>query len=286
MAWIEVHQALRDHPKLGRLARRLSISKPQAVGHLVFLWFWSTDYASDGDLSPFDAQEIAEAAGWDGDADIFVSGLIYAGFVDQNNAGGPGQIHDWQEYGGKLADRRKANAERQRKHREQAQNAPVTPPPAPKHPTPDVTESLRNADVTRTSPSRNGATVQNSTVPNQFANAHTTRARESDQIPDLDSEFEKFIALYPPEGHGSIEKARQAYKAVRANGMGADAIVSGLARWIECDRWKRGYVLSAADWLTGGNYGRPVPREPVERKKKDNKPEPFTPFQYTGRNDT
>lgn len=269
MAWIEVHQALRDHPKLGRLARRLSISKPQAVGHLVFLWFWSTDYASDGDLSPFEAQEIAEAAGWDGDADIFVSGLIYAGFVDQNNAGGPGQIHDWQEYGGKLADRRKANAERQRKHREQAQNAPVTPPPAPKHPTPDVTESLRHADVTRTSPSRNGATVQYSTVPNQFANAHATDARAREDLPDFSEEFEKFAKLYPPDGITQREKARAAYAEQRANGVTADTILSGLAKWNDCGRWKRGYVLNAAEWLSTGAYAKPVPRDPKNSASKE-----------------
>lgn len=283
MAWIEVHQALRDHPKLGRLARRLSISKPQAVGHLVFLWFWSTDYASDGDLSPFDAQEIAEAAGWDDDADVFVSGLIYAGFVDQNNDGEPGQIHDWQEYGGKLADRRKANAERQRKHREQAQNAPVTPPPAPKHPTPDVTESLRNADVTRTSPSRNGATVQYSTVPNQFANAHATGARACEDLPDFADEFEKFAKQYPPEGISNRTAAHGAYAGLRAAGVTAEKIMTGLAKWQKCGRWERGYVLNAAEWLTSGAYAEPPPRDPKRSGAKDStNPRPHPMFREGG----
>ena len=52
MAWIKSQQVLREHPKLKRLARRLEVSVPAALGHLHMLWWWALDYAQDGDLTP------------------------------------------------------------------------------------------------------------------------------------------------------------------------------------------------------------------------------------------
>jgi hypothetical protein len=261
MAWIEAHQTLRNHPKLGRLARRLGVSKPQAAGHLVFLWFWATDYCDDGDLTGFEAVEVAEAADWQEDPDAFVSALIDSGFIDASDDGSSLHIHDWQDYGGKLAAQRKANAERQRKHREQRAER-------------DVTESSqpRTRDVTVTSPLRNGATVQNSTVPNPFANAHATRARAHD-AQDLD--FDRFCAEYPPGRIGSKTATRAAFDlAVDADG--ALAIFNGLAAWNACGQWQRGYVTKAETWLTDRNYAQAPPKDrPKVRTKKSDKPEPF-----------
>lgn len=116
MAYIESHQELARHPKTRRLARVLGISLPTAVGHLQFLWWWAMDYAQDGDLSRYDAADIADAALWEGDAEVFLEALIDcgpgggAGFVDRTEAGRA--LHDWHEYGGKLHAERRKNAER------------------------------------------------------------------------------------------------------------------------------------------------------------------------------
>ena len=75
MAWIKSQQALRDHPKLKKLARGLEISIPTALGHLHMLWWWAMDYAQDGNLTPFDALDIADAAGWEGDPNRFVDAV-------------------------------------------------------------------------------------------------------------------------------------------------------------------------------------------------------------------
>lgn len=118
MAWIESHQSLAAHPKTKRLARRLGVPVPQAIGHLHLLWWWAIDYAPSGDLSRFEDADIADAVLWEGDAGWLVAALVDAGFIDGK------VIHDWDEYTGRLLDRREANAERKRMSR--ARHAPVT----------------------------------------------------------------------------------------------------------------------------------------------------------------
>lgn len=151
MSYIESHQELGRHPKTKRLARLLSVSLPCAVGHLQFLWWWAMDYAQDGDLTKFDAFDIADAAGWEGNPQVFLDALIQcgigdgAGFVEHDQYGAM-WLHDWNQYGGKLFEERRKNAQRVASHRSKqvTEKAPRgegndTPP-------------LRNAHVTRTSP--------------------------------------------------------------------------------------------------------------------------------------
>jgi len=114
-AWIQSHQSLRDHPKTRRLARRDGVGGIRgAVGLLHCLWWWCLDYASDGDLSRYDAEDIAIACEWAGDPDTLVSMLVETGFLDDNVCL---QVHDWADYGGKWKEKRSANARRQQEMR-------------------------------------------------------------------------------------------------------------------------------------------------------------------------
>lgn len=115
MAWIESHQELGRHPKAIKLARLLGISIPQAVGHLHLLWWWAFDYAKDGELSRYDPEDIADAVLWEGSASDLVDALVRAGFLDQPD--GRLLIHDWEQYGGKLLSRRRADVERKESQR-------------------------------------------------------------------------------------------------------------------------------------------------------------------------
>lgn len=120
MAWIESHETLREHPKTKRAARTLGVSLPTLIGHLHLLWWWATQYAEDGDLNRYDATDIADAAGWEGKPDAFVSALLScgpgggAGFLERK--GGRLVIHDWDQYAGRLIaareDGRRGNHER------------------------------------------------------------------------------------------------------------------------------------------------------------------------------
>ncbi len=118
MAWLEAHQELPRHPKTKRFARMLKISIPQAVGHLFLLWWWAVDYAENGDLSKYDADDIADAVQWDGDPEEFLNAMIEcgpgdsSGFIEKDDAGNM-FVHDWDKYSGRLVEKREKNRQRQ-----------------------------------------------------------------------------------------------------------------------------------------------------------------------------
>lgn len=131
MAYVEAHASLRDHPKTKKLARLLGISRAQAIGHMLCLWWWAQEYADDGDLSAYELDDIAEAADWDGDAETFVDALLTCGMKNRSgflvkHADGTLEINDWMEYGGKLSIKRKLARERMRTLRNDSKNVTRT----------------------------------------------------------------------------------------------------------------------------------------------------------------
>ena len=146
MAWIELHQALRDHRKTMDLAAELDIIEPYAMGHLSCLWLWALDNAPDGVLRTCSARIIARASGYPNSADTFVNALEKTGFLERDDDGNL-IIHDWMDYAGKLIERREANAERMRTARA-------------------IKPKERATHVQRTIKARAGATVPNPTEPN------------------------------------------------------------------------------------------------------------------------
>jgi hypothetical protein len=142
MAWLESHQELRDHPKTAALRRRLGIGLPQAVGHLHLLWWWALAYADDGDLAGYEADVLADAAGWEHEPGVFVRALIAAGFLDDNL-----RIHDWHDYAGRLVERRRADAERKKQARVSA-GRPAAAPPDGAPTAPGVRRNTTQPDLT------------------------------------------------------------------------------------------------------------------------------------------
>lgn len=128
MAYVEAHAGLRDHLKTKKVARLLGVHKVQVIGHMLCLWWWCQEYAQDGDLSSFDAADIAEAAEYEGDPQTFVDALLNcgvkggAGFLRQDNDTGALLINDWYQYGGKLFVQRAQSAERMRNMRARSAN--------------------------------------------------------------------------------------------------------------------------------------------------------------------
>lgn len=146
MAWIELHQALKRHPKLSDLAVELETKRVYALGHLVSFWLEAIDFAQDGSVSKFKPATLAEWAMWDEDPDTFVSAMQAAGFIDED-----GLIHDWDEYAGRLLEKRNANKARAKRWRESnipnayrtrtvsATNTATNPPHSTNQPTPPTT---------------------------------------------------------------------------------------------------------------------------------------------------
>lgn len=116
MAWIELHQAIRDHRKIVALADVLDMPEPHVIGHLACMWLWSLDNAPDGTL-PSSNRIVARAAQWTGSPDDWANALIEVGLIDCD--GDVRCIHDWHDYAGKLIERREANTQRMRSKRAQ-----------------------------------------------------------------------------------------------------------------------------------------------------------------------
>lgn len=117
MAYIELHQSVWTHRKTFVFAADLGIDKDLAVVRLAKLWQWALDNAPSGDLSGVSDAVISFGADWDGDPNQFVSALVQSRYLNANKT-----LHNWEHYGGKLAYRKKANADRMKKAREMSTN--------------------------------------------------------------------------------------------------------------------------------------------------------------------
>ena len=113
--WLHVYRALFDHPKSKRLAKRLGMDVPAAVGYLICLWTWSMAIAPDGDLSRFDPEDIEAAAGWGGEDGLFVQAATECRWFDSAKRGL--LIHDWNDWAGVLVLKRARERERSAERR-------------------------------------------------------------------------------------------------------------------------------------------------------------------------
>lgn len=138
--WIPSQVGVRDHPKTKRASRMLGVRQSELVGCLHFLWYWALEYAPDGDVEDFEPEDLADAADWPGDPELFVNALTTcgpkgsAGFLERVD--GRLIIHDWEENQGSQFRGRVMAANRKRRSREQAQDD-----------TPDRDVDVTNADT-------------------------------------------------------------------------------------------------------------------------------------------
>ena len=196
MAWIESHQELGQHPKLKKLCRLLDISQPAAVGHLMYLWWWAVDYCDNGDLTRFEPLDIAVAAQWEGDPETFLEALIRCGWVDRQLD--EMLIHDWDEYIGRLLDRRRKDADRKRASRGRPQDVQRTVRGHPK-------DGAQTAHVTK----------PNQTVPNQgdpplVPPKGGAKPRRKSRLPAEWLPSPEDVAYAKAQGFGEAEIHRQA----------------------------------------------------------------------------
>lgn len=216
MAWIESHGELVNHPKTRKLARHLNVPRWGAVGLLHCLWHWAVAYAHDGDLSGYGDEDIALGAEWEDDPKTFVDALVECGWVDRD--GENLSVHDWDEYAGRLIDRRKANAERKRQSR--ARHADI----------PDPSEGVTGLP---------NLTKPNKTKPNQKATPSPA---------PQDDSFENFWNCYPSRrgSKGSKKNARAVWD--RLTPEKREQAVSSLPLY---EATANGYAKDAERYLRG-----------------------------------
>jgi hypothetical protein len=117
MAWMPVDQFLPSHPKTARLARELGWTPRYACGFLLELWGWAINHQPDGYIERADRAALAQGVRMSREELAKVTrALREVGWVD---TAGPeqGRLHEWEEWGGKIVERRKADRVRQERNR-------------------------------------------------------------------------------------------------------------------------------------------------------------------------
>lgn len=120
MAWISVHEQLKDHQKVRHLSKLLRCSRHEALGVLITLWLWGLNNADrHGDLNGADAEDIADGIIYRAlTAETLVQALVESKWLDE--AAGHYTLHDWDFWQGewyKMLDKREANKKRMRETR-------------------------------------------------------------------------------------------------------------------------------------------------------------------------
>ena len=222
--WIRLHVDLFEHPKTARLARRLEINKVQTVGHLAALWSWALRYAPAGEITAYDADEIADGALWDGDSKRFLEELEACKWLERNDRGEV-RIHDWEEYGGRLLETKIRNRERAREYREKRAEPKADPD--------------REAMQERTP------------EPTRKAKPKTPKVSEA----AIAGSFARFWRAYPKKA--SKADALKAWEKLKPSAELEAEIHTGLAAAKSSDQWTREagrFIPHAATWINGRRW--------------------------------
>lgn len=253
MAWIESHQEVGRHPKTKKLARLLGVSLPAAVGHLHYLWWWALDFAQDGLLDKYDAEDIADALQWDGNANQLVEALISSGYIDDTEDGLV--VHDWAEYAGKLLERRAKDRARKRAAAEAA-GVPASVRRSSDGNDEEADGVLNASCVTNQPTVPNPPNTTNSTEPNR------TEPHQPDGDPPLqERRFAEFWKAYP----NKVGKAGclKAWKKLKPSAELFDKIMEALTKQKASEKWQREggrFIPNPLTWLNQGRWDD----EPVE----------------------
>lgn len=251
MAYVESHQALARHPKLLRLARKLNISKRESIGLLHMLWWWCLDYAPDGVLAGIGDDEIAMAVEWDGDPALLVDALVDTGWIDIDE-GATLVVHDWMDYGGKLVQRKRANADRMRNARaETAASTAVSREAHVQHRC-----SARAEHVLSEKREEKKREEETRITPLPPTGGDTVDAQEStDRQDPLEERFARFWAAYPNKT--GKEAARKVWRRLKPSQALTGVMLLAIERQRISDAWAREngrFIPHPATWLNQGRW--------------------------------
>jgi hypothetical protein len=149
------------------------------------------DHAESGDLSHLTSRAIAAAAGWVGRPERFVQALVEQGLLDE----GP-KIHDWDDYSGKLTDRRAKDRERKKLERDRDRQ---------------LASRGRPREASAGSPMRQDRTGQDSDSDRttQHGSDEETTTSFATAVKDAGPKLEAIEAVRPPSGEDSVAAVEQ-----------------------------------------------------------------------------
>ncbi len=257
MAWIQVHQQLKDHRKLLAAADELEIEPAHMLGLLTSFWLWALDNAPSGSLGGISNRMIARAAQWNGSPDIFVEAMANAGLLDEAN-GGELEIHDWYEYAGKLIDQREA--EKNRSKRRRAAAAASTSDDR-------RTTAGQAVDGTADDQKKTAGRVKQ-TRPKQ-SRPEQTRETEGDLPPSpqteakADAQEHRFVEFWEQYPKKVGKKAAQtSWKRLKPDAALFEHIMQAIASAKASDQWNREggrFIPNPATWLNQGRWDDELP---------------------------
>jgi len=244
MAWIELHQELREHKKMFKCAEALNISRVEMIGTLVCLWLWALDNAEDGSLADVSNRTIACVCGFpEKKAQKLVDALFQTGFLDKDEERNCYVIHDWNEYAGKLMERRKNDRERKKNSAGKKKTSAGIPSEFHGSSTENPALPYHNRTIT---------------VPNIPTACNNTQVGTGDGGEDAREDgrlFTAFWAAYPATGAVDRERAWEAWKKLNPDEERAGEILSSLEAWKKSRRWREDgweYIPNAANFLEPG----------------------------------
>lgn len=255
MAWIEVHQGLREHRKTYACAEMLNISRVTMVGTLVCLWLWALDNTPDGCLDGISNRTIARVCDWpEKKADKLMDALLKCGWLETD--GDVLRIHDWTEYAGKLMERRAKDKERKKTSRANPEAVRKTSAGCP----PDVQEkSCATVPIPYpTVPNRNNSGNKPDSVCPSAEKAPVKEGRA----------FTSFWEAYPNKA--DRDDAWDAWRTLNPDAETVRAIQAGLEGWKQSGQWLDDggrFIPAAAKWLSKRRWEAVPP--PAAAGKKD-----------------
>ena len=220
MAWIELHQTLREHKKMFACADELNLSRIEMIGTLISIWLWALDNAQDGSLNGVSDKTIARVCDFpEKKAGKLMEALCKHGWLDKED--GHYIIHDWRDYAGKLMERREKDRERKKITKGIRKNSAGIP-----------AEGMQNSCATVPIPH---LTVPNHTIESGNMEDGTGTAEELTHAEG--SLFTSFWNAYPEHARGEREAAWEAWKKLNPSEALAAQIMEYLGYWKESQRW-------------------------------------------------
>lgn len=247
MAWIQVHQTLKDHRKVYAVADALDVDPAHALGLIVSFWLWALDNTPSGSLEGISNRMIARAAQWSGNADEFVETLKTAEFLDET-PDGELELHDWQEYTGALIGKREAEKQRSKKRRAAAKET--------------ASEQLQTTFGQTTDRPKDDHKKTSGRV--EYSRVEYSREDIGDNSPIspnmVNERFTRFWKAYPKKvGKGAAEKA---WKKIHPTAELFDVIMESVEAAINTEQWTREngrFIPNPATWLNQRRWEDELP---------------------------
>lgn len=220
MAWIELHQTLREHRKMFACADELNLSRIEMIGTLISIWLWALDNAQDGSLNGVSDKTIARVCDFpEKKAGKLMEALCKHGWLDKED--GCYIIHDWRDYAGKLMERREKDRERKKTSKGTRKNSAGIP-----------MEETKNSHATVPKPY---LTVPNHTI--ESGNTVDGTGTPEELTHAEGSLFTSFWNAYPENARGEREAAWEAWKNLNPTEERAAQIMEYLGYWKKSQRW-------------------------------------------------